>query len=560
MTALNNPPPRALTVTHRVLIIAALVVMIFHLAVYLAYTANLMSFPFDYDQGEGFELYDTILFSQFQSPYRDLEPYPYYASNYPPVFHLIAVPFAWLFGPEYWYGRLLGFLGTLITAYAIGYAVWRDGVLRSGRGNLTIALLAGLAFLASNITYRQGPLLRQHMSMVMFETLAVVILTQAEAMVFQSWRKRRLFLIGFGMLILAGYTKQLAAYSAIAALGWLFLRNPRRAIAWGSLFALVGGGIFALLYVTTGGEWWRQAIAANVNTIFWPQVEGLFRLWYGLHGFLIVPAVLLCLYELYFDRLSLYTVWFGVTLLLGGVSSGTWGGGDSYFATSVAGLSLLSGIFFSRWLAGSFVFPPGNYLSGLFRAFRPLAPIIVPAALIVVPLLYIGYGRAVLKMPTTGPVFEPLAAWWGITPNALNGFYDSAGRIAGGYSDIGHFVTEQDHINAERIADYIRQSEKPVLSEEAGFSFRAERDVISNPTQLLNIWLRGQYDGSQLIAQIDRQEFGYIILRAQFYPTRVLLAIARAYDTVDVIEMNGFEYIIKAPHTRRGGGDRYFLQ
>jgi hypothetical protein len=551
---------RILHVFHRVLIIAALIVMIFHLAVYVAYAANLIPFPFDYDQGEGFELYDTLLFSQFQSPYRDLEPYPYYASNYPPVFHLIAVPFAWLFGPQYWYGRLLGFLGTLVTAYAIGYAVWKDGQHRTGRGRLIIAGLAGLAFLASNITYRQGPLLRQHMSMVMFETLAVVILTQAENLAFVSWRKRRLFLIGFGMLILAGYTKQLAAYSAIGVLLWLFLRNPRRAIAWGGLFAAVGAGIFALLYITTDGQWWKQAIAANVNNIFWPQVEGLFRLWYGLHGFLIIPALLLCLYQLYFERLSLYVVWFVVTLTLGGVSSGTWGGGDSYFATSVAGLSLLSGIFFSRWLSGDFRFQAGNYLSRIMGIFRPLAPIVTASALLIVPLLYVGYGRAVLKMPTTGVVFEQLADWWDIEPNALNGFYDSAGRIAGGYSDIGHFVTEQDYANAERIADYIRTSEKPVLSEEAGFSFRAGRDVVSNPTQLLNIWLRGQYDGTTLINQIDRQEFGYVILRAQFYPTRVLLAIARAYDTVEVIPMNGFEYIIKAPHTRQWGSSQHYLK
>jgi hypothetical protein len=543
---------RLLPTLHRVLIGVALVVMLFHLAVYLAFAANLIPFPFDYDQGEGFELYDTILFSQFQSPYRSVEPYPYYASNYPPVFHLMAVPFAWVFGPEYWYGRLLGFLGTLVTAYAIGYAVYRDGQHSAGRGRLVIAVLAALAFLASNITYRQGPLLRQHMTMVMFETLAVVLLTQAEN---AGTRRRTLTLWGFGLLILAGYTKQLAAYSAIGVLLWLFIRNPRRAVAWGSLFAAVGAGIFALLTVTTGGEWWRQAIAANVNTIFWPQVEGLFRVWFGLHGFLIVPAALLCLYELYFGRLSLYAVWFVVTLILGGASSGTWGGGDSYFATSVAGLCLLSGVFFSRWLNGTLPLTPR-----LTATLRPLARPLVTVGLLVVPLLYIGYGRAVLKMPTTGPVFEPLAHWWGITPNALNGFYDSAGRIAGGYSDIGHFVTEQDYLNAERIADYVRRSDKPVLSEEAGFSFRAGRDVVTNPTQLLNLWLRSLYDGTTLINQIDRQEFGYVILRAQFYPTRVLLAIARAYDTVEVIEMNGFEYIIKAPHTRQGGGDRYFVK
>jgi hypothetical protein len=58
--------------------------------------------------------------------------------------------------------------------------------------------------------------------------------------------------------------------------------------------------------------------------------------------------------------------------------------------------------------------------------------------LIVIPLLYLGYGRAVLHMPTDGAVFGTLSTWLGLQPNADNDFYDSAGRIAGGYADIGH--------------------------------------------------------------------------------------------------------------------------
>ena len=59
----------------------------------MAYAANLMRFPFDYDQGEGFELVDTVMFSQGQFPYQDTEVYPFYSSNYPPLFHIIAAPF-----------------------------------------------------------------------------------------------------------------------------------------------------------------------------------------------------------------------------------------------------------------------------------------------------------------------------------------------------------------------------------------------------------------------------------------------------------------------------------
>ena len=103
---------------------AATAALLFSFLIYLIYTANLLSFPYDYDQGEGFELHDTVLYSRFQLPYRDTESYPFYGSIYPPLFHVMAAPFVWFFGPAYWYGRLLGFLGSLVSAAAIYYAVF----------------------------------------------------------------------------------------------------------------------------------------------------------------------------------------------------------------------------------------------------------------------------------------------------------------------------------------------------------------------------------------------------------------------------------------------------
>lgn len=555
--------PLPLRYISRVLLAAALLLMAFYFVVYAVYAGNLIQFPYDYDQGEGFELVDTLMFSQGKWPYQNVEPYPFYSSNYPPVFHLMAVPFAWAFGPAYWYGRLLGFLGTLVTASAIGYAVLRDGRERTGRGQMGVAALAGLAFLASNVIYHIGPLFRQHATMVMFETLAVVVLAGLPASFSRAengaqGRAKRIALC-FALLIIAGYTKQLAAFTAIAVLVWLFIRNPRRAVLWGMGFAVVGGAIFAWMTWATDGEWWRQAILANVNQIRFDQVEGLFRLWFGLHGFLIIPAVLVVIYELYFDRISVYSVWFIVVTALGGAASGTWGGGDSYFATSIAALCILSGIFASRMLAGGWTFYDNVYHRVLIAPLRRIAPIILASGLVIVPLLYLGYGRAVLHMPTTGAVFAPLANALNLTANASSteaaagggNFYDSAGRIAGGYADIGHLTTAADLAAGNRIVEIIREqydaTGKPPLSEEAGFNLVAGFDVVTNPTQLLNVWLRGLYDGSELIGMIERQEFGVIILRAQFYPEPVLLAISEFYETVDVIGMNGFDYIIKAP-------------
>ncbi|MEO0595933.1 MAG: hypothetical protein AAF126_07470, partial [Chloroflexota bacterium] len=94
-----------MTMLHRGLSLIATLVLGFALFVFLAYAFNLMTFPFDYDQGEGFELVDTILFSEFRSPYQNTDAFPYYSSNYPPLYHVIAAPFVWVFGDAYWYGR-----------------------------------------------------------------------------------------------------------------------------------------------------------------------------------------------------------------------------------------------------------------------------------------------------------------------------------------------------------------------------------------------------------------------------------------------------------------------
>ena len=515
------------------LMLAATVALVFAALIYLLYAANLIAFPYDYDQGEGFELHDTVLFSRFQLPYRDTERYPFYASNYPPLFHIMAAPFVWLFGPSYWYGRLLGFLGSLVSACAIAYAAYRDGERQRW-----IALLAGLAFLSSNFVYHIGPLFRQHTLMVTFETLAMVMLAGA-----YPRRDKRGITAALLLLICAGYTKQLAAITAAAALVWMFLQAPWRAIRWALAFALGGAAAFLWLNVASGGQWWIQAIVANVNDFIPDQATGLFVLWFKLHGLLLAPAVLLLIYELYFDRLSIYSIWLVFSALLGGLASGTWGAGDSYFVSSIAAVCILSGIFCSRLVTSGLRIPRIAGDASMAR--------ISGAALLIVPLLYLGYARATLKMPTDG-VFEPIAKALGVAANVRENFYDSATFLVGGYARIGYFLTDADWQAGAEIVRLIDETEGPVLSEEAGFAMAAGREVVSNPTQLRNLHLAGLFDGARLIDMIERGEFGIIILRAHFYPPPVLAAIGGHYEHAQTIHMNGFDYSILYPKGRGG--------
>jgi 4-amino-4-deoxy-L-arabinose transferase-like glycosyltransferase len=507
----------------------AFVVLLFAFLVYSMYAYNLASFPLDYDQGEGFELVDTIMFSQFEMPYRDTESFPFYASNYPPLYHVLLAPFVWFFGNNYWYGRLFSYATTLITAWVIGRVIWKQTGIKH------IAILSGLAFLSSNTIYHNGALFRQHISMVMFEALAVVVLANA----FPK-RNTKQIALGFFLLICAGYTKQLAAFSAIAVLLWAFLQNPRRAILWGLGFAVAGSAVFLWLNVVTDGEWWRQAIVANAGRVNLSQSWGLGMLFAQLHGFLFYPALVYAVYELYRERISLYTVWLLVTLLLGGMSSGTWGGGDSYYSTAIAASCLVGGLALAR----------------LWQARTRLHPLLGAVVVLGLPLVFIGYGRATFKMPTDG-MFAPLAELLNVEPNIRGRHFDSATYNVLGYSHIGHWLTPEDFANGELIVQRVRASVKPVLSEEAGFSLQAGREVITNPTQLLNLDIAGLFVGDELVRMIRDQEFSFIIFRAKFYPVRVLKAVDDHYRYKDSIIMNGFEYMFYYP---RRAGDHFIRQ
>jgi hypothetical protein len=166
--------------------------------------------------------------------------------------------------------------------------------------------------------------------------------------------------------------------------------------------------------------------------------------------------------------------------------------------------------------------------------------------MVVIPLIYIGYGRATLHMPTTG-AFEPLAGALGIQANVRGTFFDGAGRIAGGYADIGHFTTQADIDAGWQLVDLVKATDKPVLSEDAAFNLLAGKTVIANPTQLLNLALGGHFDSTAMVRMIEERAFGMIIFRAQFYPVDVLQAIARNYEQTDTVSMNGFSYLILYP-------------
>jgi hypothetical protein len=518
-----------------VLMAVAILAFIGYLVVYVIYAFSLFQFPFDYDQGEGFELVDTIMFSQGKWPYQDNNTYPFYSSNYPPVFHLVVVPLVWLFGPQYWTGRLISFVGTLIAASVIGYAVHREGK------RWWLSIWAGLAFLASNYIYHVGPLFRQHMFMVMFEILAVVLLTTVVDREEESGKiNNRGLLAVMILLLLAGYTKQLAYATVASVFIFLFLRQTRRAFIWAVGFAAATILIFFLMDLSTGGQWLVNTVTANVNPFIPGQSIGLLRQWFNLHTIILLAAGLLAFYQLYFERLSAYAIWFAVAAV-NGLTAGKWGAGESYYATAIAAGCILAGLAIDRILNRS------ERLGKRWYAF----------SIIVIAVLLLIQANKVFHLPTHTPFLQSVAQSLGkpiatdvppqtscsadLPPEQIP-YIDSAG-----VGLIGRPPNSQDEYAGIAISNLVSMGNTAAFSEEAGFNIYSDNDVVTNPTQLLNLYNNGQVDLTEMLAMLEGQKFDTVIFRAQFYPPPVLEVIGRQYETTDLVQMNGFVYCILRP-------------
>jgi len=86
-----TPPPPGSDPTLLLLAVYALV--------YLQFALQLAGFPFDLDQGEGYDAWSGWLMNLGQLPYTTNADFPYYSSNYPPLWsYIVSIPMAWL-GP-----------------------------------------------------------------------------------------------------------------------------------------------------------------------------------------------------------------------------------------------------------------------------------------------------------------------------------------------------------------------------------------------------------------------------------------------------------------------------
>jgi hypothetical protein len=234
---------------------------------FFAFGYQIITYPYQVDYGEGPLLSQVGQLARFENLYSaDLSQAPFTISNYPPIYMLLQAPFPGLFGPAFWYGRLLSLISMMISALCIAL------VLHSFTQDWLAALTGGMLLFAIPYARAWAPLFRIDSLALGLSWAALYLLVSGEG------ERRNLLWVAI-LMTAAIYTRQSYGLAApLAAFVWLLSQQPRRRAL--TLAAYVGGiglGLFVLLNILTGGGFYFNIVTANINKFQLPTLLNYMR-------------------------------------------------------------------------------------------------------------------------------------------------------------------------------------------------------------------------------------------------------------------------------------------
>ena len=235
--------------------IGLLLVLGYALYHFATFVWQIVAYPYPVDYGEGPLLSQVGRLAAFENIYlADLTHAPYTITNYPPLYMLLQVPLNWLFGPAFWYGRLLSLLGMLLAVLFLGLTLYRLSRDRWA------ALVGAMLLFAIPYVKTWTPLFR-------IDPLALGLSWVGLYLVVRDSDERHSLLPAAIFLTAAIFTRQSYGLAApLAAFAWLLSSQPRRrAFLLAAYVAGLSLGLFLLLNLLTGGGFFFNIVTANIN-------------------------------------------------------------------------------------------------------------------------------------------------------------------------------------------------------------------------------------------------------------------------------------------------------
>jgi hypothetical protein len=237
----------------------ALIPLLFNLGIalsdYVRLAVSSLAFPFPLDYGEGPILDQTIRLLHFENIYRhEFSGPPYSVSNYPPLFQVIQLPLAGVFGAAFWYGRAISIASAIAAAVMIGL------VLHALTADRMASAIAGLTLFAF-------PYIVQWSVLDRVDTLALALSLSGLYVIVRRRDQPLGLLLGALLFAAAIYTRPTYAVAApLTAFARLWqTRRIRQAFTLLALVASICVTLYVGLNLVTEGGFYLNAIVANLN-------------------------------------------------------------------------------------------------------------------------------------------------------------------------------------------------------------------------------------------------------------------------------------------------------
>jgi hypothetical protein len=470
-----------------------MLLLVVYAIVYVQFAVQLASFPFDLDQGEGYDAWSGWLINLGQLPYTNNSGFPYYSSNYPPVWsYLVSIPMAW-FGPGLESARMVSVGAALLTAVILGVAAYRlSGRLLAG------ALAAGF-FLASPYVFHTTPLARVNSLALLAAVVGLLLLERPT---------RGRAVLGSLALAAALLTKPTAVDAALAGVAAVFLWRPRLGVGT----ALLVGGIslagFGVLNLLTHGAFWLNVVEGNANPFDASQLGEYLTNFSIVHCVLLATAIA---EGIWLVRRRVWSPWalYAITAGVAALGVAKWGAGESYFLGAIAAVCVLSGVWVVRF----------------FDSVPPLRLRWALGAAVFIQCLLLSHAALSAALPWL-PDRGPQEAFLGRAP------------------------TPEDAEAGQLLANEIRGLPGPALSEDPSFAVVAGKPLVGNATQLRNLYEVGLWDPTPMVNDLRGHKYAIVILDAELYPEPVLNAIGQNYFLDHTIRVHGATYHVFLPGTQ----------
>lgn len=335
------------------------------LVIFVRHGLSALAFPYPLDYGEGPLLDQAVRLAGFENIYRtDLSTPPYVVANYPPLFGLVQVPFVWLFGPAFWYGRAISLASIVMVAILIALT------LHALTNNKIGAVAGGLTFLAV-------PYALSWSSLGRVDALGLA-LSWGGLFVVARWPERRRAVILAALLLLAAaYTRQTYALAApFAAFVWLFTRGQRRraselaAVVWG-----LGLALLLILSVLTKGGFFFNTVISNVNEFRWERVSYYASEIQEFMPYLLLSGVAFWLLPWWWVKSWWLIAPYANGAVLSGLLIGKVGSASNYLLELSAAVSLAAGALVAwqarrHWLQAALILVLAAQVFGMTRWFE----------------------------------------------------------------------------------------------------------------------------------------------------------------------------------------------